>query len=472
METVRFKINIRILFKFKIIILFLILHLTAIGFGQASSTKVLIGAAYVDISPPLGCWIQAAGVAKKAEKIRDALEANALFIAQDDFKILWISCDLVGIDAHFTQKIRKQISSSINIPERNILISSTHTHGGPSLLKTNYLMPVDTAYLDQLERLLVTVSMEAVNNTKPGKMGWGKSEVPIGFNRRLTWLDGSHTMHGDAQRTDFAGLEGPDDHQYVAIFFSDLEGTLLSVIYHNTTHPTTFYGDGVISADFPGMVRSKMRDKLNRSIPILYLNGAQGDISMQNMLDRKRESDEEIIDRISQMIVDANWKLLENLNWIENPVLKHDFHDLKVGVRLPSASELEKARQVLHRIDQGENIRGMEMIMAFGAVHLQETFEHYPHDILPIHGIRLDDLALVTQPCELYCQFGLDIKHRSPAKTTAVVGLTDGYGGYCPTIYGLLGGGYSGAPISWTRLEPKAGYLIVEKASQIINTLW
>jgi len=58
------------------------------------------------------------------------------------------------------------------------------------------------------------------------------------------------------------------------------------------------------------------------------------------------------------------------------------------------------------------------------------------------------------------------------APITAVVGLTDGYCGYCPTIYGILGGGYSGRAISWTRLEPNAGYLIVESAGRMLNSLW
>jgi len=34
------------------------------------------------------------------------------------------------------------------------------------------------------------------------------------------------------------------------------------------------------------------------------------------------------------------------------------------------------------------------------------------------------------------------------------------------------GGGYSGQPISWTRLEIKAGYRIVEAAGPMLNQLW
>ena len=39
-----------------------------------------------------------------------------------------------------------------------------------------------------------------------------------------------------------------------------------------------------------------------------------------------------------------------------------------------------------------------------------------------------------------------------------VVKHSDGYGGYCPTINGVMGGRYFGAPIVWTRLEPYASY--------------
>ena len=184
------------------------------------------------------------------------------------------------------------------------------------------------------------------------------------------------------------------------------------------------------------------------------------------------ETREEKIKRISEIVVDETMALYKDVSFHVDPVLKHDYFDLKVAVRLPSPVQLFEGRSILERIDAGENIRGMEMIMAFGSVHLQETYGENPFEILPIHAIRIGELAIVTQPCELYCQFGLDIKHRSPVSNTMVVGLADGYGGYCPTIHGVLGGGYSGAPIAWTRLEPYAGYKMVEKASQLLYDLW
>jgi len=126
----------------------------------------------------------------------------------------------------------------------------------------------------------------------------------------------------------------------------------------------------------------------------------------------------------------------------------------------------------MERIKAGEKIMGQKLIFAFGTIELQEQYGKQPIDTMPIHVMRIGDVALVTQPCELYCQFGLDIKRRSPTPLTAVVGLADGYCGYCPTIAAILGGGYSGQPISWTRLEPYVGYHMVEAAGPMMNRLW
>lgn len=455
------------------LILLIALFFPTFSNTSAQSSGIHIGRASQVINPEIGGWVQGAGVPRQAERIRDDLEANAVYLKNEEEELLLVSCDLVGLEPEYNTRLRESMGVASGIPVRNILISCTHTHGGPSLVKTNYLMPLDTAYMDKLEVWMVELAEEAVRSAVPGKVGWVKDELQIGYNRRLTWADGSHTMHGNAKRIDFAGLEGPDDPQHMAMFFKDLNDKLLAIVYHNTTHPTIFYANGVYSADFPGEVRKSFRNEFDQKLSVLFLNGAQGDISMDNMLDRKKETDEEKIHRISGMVFDKTMDMYNSgVEYKKNPTLRHTYHDLKVAVRLPSPEILTESREILDRIDSGEEIRGMEMIMAFGSVHLQEKFGHAPFDILPVHAIRLGDLAIVSQSCELYCQFGLDIKRRSPVDNTIVVGLSDGLNGYCPTVYGFLGGGYSGAPISWTRLEPNAGYKIVETASALLNALW
>jgi hypothetical protein len=109
---------------------------------------------------------------------------------------------------------------------------------------------------------------------------------------------------------------------------------------------------------------------------------------------------------------------------------------------------------------------------AFGIVQLADEFGDNPVDAVPLHAIRIGDVGLATSACELFCQFGLDVKRRSPAPITAVCSIADGYTGYCPTTYGVLGGGYSGEPLHWSRLESLAGYKIADALSQMLHKIW
>ena len=441
-------------------------------FGIAQPEVFKIGVATRIINNEVGSYVQGAGTLRRATQIRDNLEANAMYFSKGTFRLLMVSCDLVGLESSFVVRLREAMGVAAGISPRNILISCTHTHAGPSLLRTNYIMPVDTAYMERLQQWMVDLASEAVKTARPGKIGWAKGDVQIGFNRRVTWADGTHTMHGDTKRKDFAGLEGPVDPQHLAMFASDLKGKLLAVLYNNTTHPTIFYGAGVYSADFPGEVRKMIRNRIGSPIPVLFLNGAQGDISIENMLDHRTETVEEKLKRVSELVVSKTMELYKKVTYDDDPVLKHDYQDLKVALRSPSTEQLIEGRSILARVDKGENVGIMETILAYGAIRLQELYTNNPFEILPVHAVRIGELAIVTEPCELYCQFGLDIKRRSPASTTAVVGLTDGHGGYCTTIYGILGGGHTGAPISWCWLEPYAGYKIVETAARLLNGLF
>ena len=395
----------------------LLLSILCLSVNATDIAPLQVGAATTIITPPVGSWQQGAGAAKKGEYIRDELEANVLYLSDGATPLLLISCDLVGLSLPDVIPMRDAISTATGVPPRQIVITCTHTHSGPSLLKTNYHMPVDRAYIEGLRPKLVALCKNAVDGAHPGKLGWALGEAQIGYNRRVCWEDGTHSMHGNTKRDDFAGLEGPDDPAHLALFAADAAGKPVAVLYHNTSHPTNFYAAGLFSADYPDETRKILRGKLGE-IPVLYLNGAQGDIAMQDLLNPHKEEREERLFRIGRMLAEETLRLHEDVTYHDRVRLGHEVKDLEIAVRLPKPEAVKEARKVLARVDAGEDIRGMKLILPFGTVHLQETYGDNPVDTLPVHAIRIGDVALVTQPCELYCQFGLDIKRRSPAPRT------------------------------------------------------
>ena len=153
-------------------------------------------------------------------------------------------------------------------------------------------------------------------------------------------------------------------------------------------------------------------------------------------------------------------------------MLRQAYTELEVAVRLPAEERVDWGREILARVDSGGEVDRWVELFAFGVVGLQDEFGAAPVDRLHLHALRLGDLAIATQPCELFCQFGLDIKRRSPSAHTSVCGIVNGYNGYWPTIYGIIGGGYSGSSIHWTRLKGEGGYRIVDTACRMISDLW
>ncbi|MGI9427880.1 MAG: hypothetical protein ACR2NM_04435, partial [Bythopirellula sp.] len=330
--------------------LFLLLLIPKSTSDAAESTDSLppplqAGAATIVITPPVGSWQQGAGVTRRGERIRDELEANALFLTDGKTPLLLISCDLVGLELAVVKPICEAISAAAEIPPRQVIITCTHTHSGPALIRTNGDFPNDEAYIQQLSQKLADVASDAIAAAKPAQLAWGQGEAKIGFNRRVCWADGTHSMHGNTRRPDFAGLEGPDDPAHLAIFVVDESDKPLAVAYHNTSHPTNFYGQGLFSSDYADSSRKILRHELGR-IPVLYLNGAQGDIAMANQLDPQREDREARLERIGKMLADETLRLYRQADFHSHITLGHDYEDLQIKVRLPGPKQLEEARQV------------------------------------------------------------------------------------------------------------------------------
>jgi hypothetical protein len=82
------------------------------------------------------------------------------------------------------------------------------------------------------------------------------------------------------------------------------------------------------------------------------------------------------------------------------------------------------------------------------------------------------DAAICTNPAELYCEFGLEIKKRSPAKVTLISELADGWAGYVATPQAIRHGGYSAQASNVARLVPDAGWQIVYATEEMLRTAY
>ena len=129
---------------------------------------------------------------------------------------------------------------------------------------------------------------------------------------------------------------------------------------------------------------------------------------------------------------------------------------------------------ILNRRKPGERLDTRDIVELFapgGVMARYDRQQQNPFYSPEIHAIRLGEIAIATNPFELFADYGLRIKGRSRALQTFVVQLACGKGGYLPTEKGVVGGGYS-AIIASGLVGPEGGRTLVEQTVRLINSLF
>ena len=157
-------------------------------------------------------------------------------------------------------------------------------------------------------------------------------------------------------------------------------------------------------------------------------------------------------------------------------VFEHHVEELSLPMRKVTVAEAEGAQ------------RGYDELLAKGPVdpysldgawlrRYQGMIDRYaqpgkdPLYSMALHVIRLGEIAIATNPFELYLDYGLRMKARSKAHQTFVVQLCDDRGIYLPTRKAVAHGHY-GTTIYDNRVGPEGGDLLVERTVELINAMW
>ena len=80
-------------------------------------------------------------------------------------------------------------------------------------------------------------------------------------------------------------------------------------------------------------------------------------------------------------------------------------------------------------------------------------------------------MAFVGLPGEMFVEFGIAIKERSPFRHTGVAIYANDYAGYVATREAYHGGSYEVWPALNARVGREGGYLIVDKAVELLHEL-
>ena len=492
-----------------------------------------IGWAKTDITPEKPVLIRGQFHARFSEGIMDPITATALAIestkAGRTSRAVLVSCDLIGIADDLRDRVRELLKDlSPALDGKDIMINGTHTHAAP--LTSTDDADVENRYGISLEMIapgvdamspaeysefaahrIAEVVRSAWSSRKKGGISFGLSTAVIGHNRLQVDDSGKSTMYHSTDRPEFSHIEGYEDHYANLLYTWDADSKLTGVMVNVAVPSQISEHSYLISADFWHDTRLSIRKALNEDIYVLPQVSSAGDQSPHLMWGSKAEErmqrlmgfdDEDsgrgsksqrklVASRITQAVTSILPYMEKNIEW--NPVFAHRAETINLSRRLLSEQDVKDAEEEsakwkveyekmladvkahpekmkTPRWYRDITINYTKMNRGISVHQRYELEKVEPKLPVEVHVLRIGDMAIASNPFELYLDYGIQIKARSAATQTFLVQLA-GAGTYLPTKRSIAGGAYGAVPAS-TLIGPEGGKELVEETLKIINALW
>lgn len=458
--------------------------------NTATAEQLLVGVSAVDITPSQPVALDGQRHVRIAKTAATPITANVLAMearsgetAVDQAVI--VSCDLVAIRAGVCQAVRTKVAKLVNdLDVQKLFLCATHTHTAPVTAEGTYTLPESGImrpgeYSEWMTSRIAEAVADAWNKRHPAKVSWGQGQAVVAQNRRAVYADGSAKMYGPTNVPEFRGLEAMEDHNLEVLFFWSQDDQLLATAVNIACPSQEVEGESVINADFWHPVRERLRGEHGKDLAILGWTGAGGDVTPHLMFGRA--ADERMrklrglsrLDEIARRVV-RGWEEAfdaAQLDIHDQIVLKHLVQTIELPCRKVTATEADEARTQMAQFADKPNER-WNYLWHQRVVDLYERQQRGEALSLPmeLHVIRLGDVAIATNEFELYTDYGIQIKARSPAVQTFVIQLT-GSAGYLPTQRAVNSGGY-GAVIQSAPVGPEGGQVLVDRTVALIRQLW
>ncbi|WP_169977048.1 hypothetical protein [Tautonia rosea] len=457
--------------------------------GRAAELRV--GAATISITPDRPVPLSGQMTTRISRNVETPVTATALALESHEGdevmdQAILVSCELVAIREGIIEQVRERLADRLpDFDPRKLVLSATHTHTAPVMEEDRYELPDDdtivspTEYVVFLVDRIVEASAEAWQARQPAGVGWGMGHAVVAQNRRAVYADGRSVMYGRTDQDDFVGIEGYEDHGVDVLFFWNRDEQLIATAINVACPAQEVEGRSAVNADFWHPVREQLRERHGEDLAVLGWIGAAGDQSPHLMM--RKEAEERMrrlrgldrLDEIARRIVLA-WEEAHDgarQEIVTDLPLNHTVKSIELTARLVTDEEAaEAARQVESlSADPAQKRRMLWHQAVLDRYEQQESGSVAPY-VMELHVIRLGDVAIATNPFELFTEYGIRMKARSPALQTFVIQLA-GPGSYLPTAFAVQGGGYS-AIVQSSEVGPKGGDELVERTVEAIKALW
>jgi hypothetical protein len=433
--------------------------------GAPSDAPLEVGAAEIDITPPIGYRMAGYYNERRNTGVKDPLMAKALYFRQGDTTAVLVFCDLIGVPAAVASKARVAIASELRSAFGQVGIAATHSHTGPLFygMMKNLLderaPEGENPYPEFLVARLTEVALQASRAARPVELRVGAAEERgLSYNRRFHMKDGSVRTNPGSLNPDIVNAAGPIDPAVPIVLVADDRGPAAALTVF-ACHCDTV-GGTEFSADYPGFLARELRASMGERFVSAFGAGTCGNINHIDVSRKERRTAHEIGVTLGQDVLSAIPKLRPI-----RPALAMETVRVDLPRQMRTPEQVAYARSHVGKVGS-KDLPFLDQVRIVTTLHLEELPAKM---ILNVQVLRLSrDAAVVLLPGEIFVEHGLAIKARSPFATTIVVELANDACAYVPTREAFAQGAYE---VENSRLAPGGGEALVDEAVRLLHGL-
>ncbi|MBI5820713.1 MAG: hypothetical protein HZA88_17225 [Verrucomicrobia bacterium] len=429
--------------------------------GDGARGELRVGFSQVDITPPVGGVITGPGK-PVSTGTDDPLRAHAMVVESGGRKLAIVGVDLVKIRHDLADQAIALVTRQTGITRDAVLVCPSHNHSSPLIPAQGDKATANKDYIATLPKLIAKSVEQANKALQPARMSIGRSLVYEGHcNRRViskadglvlnNWLKKLNDLK---QVPQVLGSEGPIDPELWVARFDSLDGKMLGTLVNFTCHPGLHDRMKIHtwSADFPGVIAEHIAQAYGKQAVCVFTQGASGNIQPPVMWTPDWKERSAVF---AKAAVDAAKDAIP----VEEPIAV-DYARRDVDVPRCNA-EAQREGTITRLGWRSESFEGARRT----AAAMPRTLK------VPVSAARIGPLAIATNAGELFVEWGISVKKRSPFPHTIVSELTNDSVGYEPTAQAFQHEGYE--TLAGVDLVSVEGIqTLVDTAVELLQILW
>ncbi|HEY5912607.1 MAG TPA: sialidase family protein [Verrucomicrobiae bacterium] len=419
-----------------------------------------------DVTVPAGHGMM--GGAWLSKSVADPLEAHGLVLFGVGKPVVFVAVDWCEIRNEAFERWQRVLAEAAGTDPERVMVSTVHQHDAPVadlaaeriLRRRNAQGTVcDPAFHEIAVQRVAKALRESLPSARSvTHLGLGAAQVErIASNRRYLTVDGSVRFDRTSSTRNPVAASAPEnliDPWLKTLSFWQGD-TPLAAVSAYAVHPMSYYGQGEVSADFPGLAR-RLRQQDLPAVKQIYVTGSAGNVTAGKYNDGAATNRPALAERLRQDMTKA-WTATRRV-----PLTRADFRVQRVRLE-PRAGPGFTVPELEQSV--ATNSQPFQQCLAAMGLSWRERADAGHQIEIPCLDFGLAQWLVL--PGESYVEFQLAAQRIRPDSFVLVAGYGEGATGYIPTDRHIAE--HDGNLADWSWVAPGSEARLLEAVRRVLR---